>query len=132
MFVGSLAAFWALGFVVYPMISDPSRLADAEFVQLNLANLIGALIYAFIQTSLSEEIFFRGFLGKRLIAKLGFGWGNLIQAAVFGALHAVLMYRMIGAVKAGVIMLYTGTIGWMIGYLNEREAEGSILPGWLL
>lgn|GEM_PF-6247348 len=30
---------------------------------------------------------FRGFLGKRLIARFGFAVGNTIQAVVFGLLH---------------------------------------------
>ncbi|MDE5977036.1 MAG: hypothetical protein K2G70_01020, partial [Turicibacter sp.] len=45
------------------------------------------LIWSIIQTSLSEEIFFRGFLCKRLINKYGFHVGNFIHALLFGCMH---------------------------------------------
>lgn len=43
---------------------------------------------ALFKTPLTEEILFRGFLAKRLISIAGFIKGNLLQSAIFGAIHA--------------------------------------------
>ena len=48
------------------------------------------LIMAILKTSLSEEIFFRGFVAKRLIAITNFQIGNTIQAIIFGLIHSLL------------------------------------------
>lgn len=38
----------------------------------------------------------------------------------------------IGILKAVLIILFTGVIGWIMGYINEKKADGSILPGWMI
>ena len=40
--------------------------------------ILSLLMHSFIRTGLSEEIFFRGFIAKRLIPKIGFLYRNLI------------------------------------------------------
>lgn len=93
------------------------------------------LIIAFIKTSLSEEIFFRGIIAKRLIAWLGLVWGNPVQAAIFGAVHLLLFFVPGGLAfswfLALILFLFTGAMGWVFAYLNERKGNGSIVPGWL-
>src|SRR5688572_4840305 len=88
-------------------------------------------IKALVQTSLSEEILFRGFVAKRLISRLGFTRGNLLQALVFGLVHLLLFIGQEFSlpIAAGVV-LFTGLGGWTSGYLNERVGNGSILPSW--
>ena len=54
-------------------------MATAQFSGQGMAALIPCFIYDFLQTGFSEELFFRGFLTKRLIHKIGFKIGNLIQ-----------------------------------------------------
>ena len=44
----------------------------ARFVGRGLGGVVPVLLFAIVQTSLAEEIFFRGFLGKRVIARWGF------------------------------------------------------------
>jgi len=48
------------------------------------------LIIAWLKTSLAEEIFFRGFIGKRLIDRLGFLRGNGLQSVIFAAVHVAI------------------------------------------
>lgn len=86
---------------------------------------------ALVQTSLSEEILFRGFVAKRLISWIGFTWGNLLQALLFGSVHLLLFIgqEFSYPVAAGVV-LFTGLGGWTSGFLNERVGNGSILPSW--
>lgn len=89
------------------------------------------LIWAVIQTSLSEEIMFRGFLCKRFCAKLGEKTGNVVQAVIFGMVHiSALPDKNIFAI--GIIVLLTGGIGYALGWLSLKKAQGSILYGWAI
>jgi hypothetical protein len=33
--------------------------------------------------------------------------------------------------KEKLVIAFTGTLGWLMGYINEK-ADGSILPSWIL
>ncbi|MEG0353220.1 MAG: CPBP family intramembrane glutamic endopeptidase [Cellulosilyticaceae bacterium] len=94
--------------------------------------LVPVFFFAMIQTGLSEEIFFRGFLSKRLCNKWGFTVGNLIQGFLFGLLHGVLFFVVTTPIKAIIIVLITGFSGWLLGYLTEKGSGGSIIPAWLV
>lgn len=87
------------------------------------------LVWATVQTSLSEEIFFRGFLGKWLGDKLGWQAGTAVQAGIFGLIHVASVWGH-GIVAVALIFLMTGGIGFLLGWLCLRRAEGSILYGW--
>ncbi len=93
------------------------------------------LLYAWVQTSLSEEILFRGFIAKQLVRGFGFVWGNISQAIVFGAIHLVLFAAAadIKLTFASAALLVTPPtfFGWLLGYLKDRQGNGSIVPGWL-
>src|SRR5699024_5168741 len=52
----------------------------SEFTNFGFVSILAAILTAFIRTGLAEEIFFRGFLAKRLIYKYGYQTGNMIQA----------------------------------------------------
>ena len=39
---------------------------------------------------------------------------------------------MTGVVKAVIITVFTAAIAWFIGYINEKKANGSIIPGWII
>lgn len=89
------------------------------------------LIWALVQTALSEEILFRGFLCKRLCSALGQRAGNLIQALPFGAVHIfALPDKRLPAVL--MVVLLTGGIGYALGWLSLKKANGSILYGWAI
>ena len=38
----------------------------------------------------------------------------------------------LGIVKTIVIILFTGIIAFAMGYINEKKANGSILPSWFI
>lgn len=104
------------------------RLRSYGFSGLTVA-LLG--FKALVQTSLSEEILFRGFAAKRLISWLGFTSGNLLQALLFGLVHLLLFIgREFSFPIAAGVVLFSGLGGWTSGYLNERIGNGSILPSW--
>jgi len=120
----------SLQILIIPYIINIEILAAYQFYHLGVKALVPAFIYAFIQTGLSEEIFFRGFLTKRLINKFGFQIGNAFQGLLFGLIHGLMLKpNILGVI---VIILSTGITAWLTGWINEKEANGSILPSWLL
>ena len=90
------------------------------------------LVTALIKTALAEEILFRGFLAKRLISLAGYQWGNILQALIFGGLH-LLIFLAIGSGWFYLIsiLLFSGIGAYLNVYLNEKVANGSIIPGWI-
>lgn len=119
-------------FLIIPYFVDKAIWATAQFSGKGVSALIPALIYAFLQTGLSEELFFRGFLTKRLIHRLGFQLGNGIQGLLFGLLHGILLVSYAGIFGGVIITLITGIAGWLMGWINEKQSEGSIISSWLL
>ena len=95
------------------------------------AAIAALAIKALLQTSLSEELLFRGLIGRTLIRRIGFPAGNAIQAILFGLVHLVLLF-VPGATTGLVVgfVLFATAAGWALGWLNEKRADGSILPGW--
>jgi CAAX protease family protein len=91
------------------------------------------LLIAIVKTSLAEEIFFRGFVAKRLVHVVGFAAGNALQALLFGAVHLLLFRALIGALvfPLAFIFVFSTIGGWIIGFIKERQAGGSIIPGWI-
>ena len=104
----------------------------ARFAGRGLGGLVPVLLFAIVQTSLAEELFFRGFLGKRVIARWGFAPGNAAQAIAFGILHVAMFASFANPIRLLAIGILTGASGWIVGWLNEEGAGGSILPGWTL
>ena len=116
-------------FILY-MIKDVNT-ATSTFTGLKFYGIPAALVYAILKTSLSEEIIFRGFLLKIISRKFGFKIGNAIQGFLFGLMH-VLLFINIGIIRIILIGIFTGSLGWFIGYINEKKGNGSILPGWII
>ena len=106
--------------------------ATSEFKGLGISALLPALIYAIFNTSLPEEIFFRGFLLKRLSNKFGFRIANVIQSIILGLLHGIMFFSLVGVVKAIIIILFTGIVAYAMWYVNEKKSNGSILSSWFI
>lgn len=97
----------------------------------SIQTLCVILIWAILQTSLSEEILFRGFLCKRCCNKFGEKIGNTVQAIIFGMVHtAALPDKNIFAIL--IVVLLTGGIGYVLGWLSSKKVQGSILYGWVI
>lgn len=106
--------------------------ATSEFKGLGAAAVPAIVIYAAFNTAFPEELLFRGFILKRLISMFNFNIANFIQALLFGLLHGVMFFSLVGVMKAILIIIFTATIAWFMGYINEKVAEGSILPSWAI
>lgn len=107
---------------------DSSQTATATFSGKGMGALPAILAYAILGTALPEEIFFRGFLLKRLQGKLGFLGANLVQSLVFGLIHALMFIQITGYLRAMATMAFITLIAYIFGAINEKKAGGSILP----
>lgn len=123
--------FMIISLFVLFLLKD-TETATSEFSGMGIIGLPAALIYAFFNTALPEEILFRGFLLKRLEHKLSFSIANIIQSIIFGIMHGIMFISLVGTGKAVIIILLTGSIAWFMGYINEKKANGSIYTSWLI
>jgi membrane protease YdiL (CAAX protease family) len=125
------AAFLILSVVILIFLKGVET-ATSDFSSLGMSAIPAILIYAIFNTALPEEILFRGFLLKRISNRFGFNAGNAIQALLFGLMHGIMFISSVGVLLAIIVILFTGAIGWFMGYTNEKKADGSILPSWCI
>ncbi len=123
--------FMLLSIFTLYMMKDVET-ATSEFKGLGMSGLLPALVYAIFNTSLPEEIFFRGFLQKRLANKFGFLIANIVQSALFGLIHGIMFFGLTGRLKAVMLIMFTGTVAFAMGYINEKKANSSIIPSWAI
>lgn len=124
-------AFLLLGGLTHYVIRGVETVTS-EFASLGVAAIPAIVIYAAFNTAFPEELFFRGFLLKRLANQFGFSVANFVQAFLFGLLHGVMFFSLVGAVKAILIIAFTGSTAWFMGYINEKSSNGSIIPSWIV
>lgn len=127
----AIVGFWIVGEFSLYILKDIST-ATSEFSGLRFAAVPAIVMYAVFHTSLSEEILFRGFILKRILSKFGFQFGNIIQALLFGLLHGAMFLSKAGYIKAIFLIVFTALIAWSMGYINEKKADGSIIPSWII
>ena len=125
------AAFLILSVVILIFLKGVET-ATSDFSSFGMSAIPAILIYAIFNTALPEEILFRGFLLKRISNRFGFNAGNAIQALLFGLMHGIMFISSVGVLLAIIVILFTGAIGWFMGYTNEKKADGSILPSWCI
>ncbi len=107
--------------------------AGNQFAGKGSGYIPAALAYGFIRTGLSEEILFRGFLGKRLSSRFGLVPGNVIQAVLFGLMHGIPFGLASGNILVAIVFtILPGMAGFYMGWLNEKKCGGSIIPSWLI
>ncbi|ABV10380.1 CAAX amino protease [Streptococcus gordonii] len=117
--------------VLYTTVKD-LKTATSSFAGLGFQALPAVLIYSLFQTSLPEELLFRGFLLKRFSVCLPFGVANTIQATLFGLLHGLMFITEVSWLQTLVIILCTGGIAAYLGFVNEKKSGGSILASWIM
>lgn len=127
------AGYIFLTSIIINTFISSSSMSTNQFYKKGLSALPSILFYSVIQTALSEEILFRGFLGKRLINKFGFIEGNTIQAVCFGLLHGIPFGVVTENVLVTILLtLLPGALGWFEGWINEKYSAGSIVPSWII
>jgi membrane protease YdiL (CAAX protease family) len=130
--VGISMAFISEG-IRQAMFSPNSVTGKLRLMGFSGTSVVILLITALIKTSLSEEILFRGFIAKQLIRKSGFRSGNIIQSLIFGFVHIALFFAITSAGAFALLFIFVFSImaGWVIGFIKEKYAGGSIIPGWI-
>ena len=115
------------------VMTPPSITGKLRLMGLKTDTILILLIIALFKTSLAEEILFRGFIAKQLIKNFNFNVGNLLQAIIFGAIHLILFWALTKTTFLPLIFIFilTTFAGWTIGYIKEKYANGSIVPGWI-
>lgn len=124
-----------IALLIFDTHIDSPASATARFYDLGVSALPSGIIYAMITTGLAEEILFRGFITKRLIKAAGFHLGNIVQALLFSLLHIVLLFaadNTVGLRELALLFVIPFVLGWLKVYINEKQAGGSIIPGWIL
>lgn len=58
--------------------------------------------------------------------------GNIIQGSLFGLMHGVLFISISGLLGLVVIILITSIAGYLLGWINEKYSNGSIISSWLI
>lgn len=127
--VGPLILFQYLGYIIPEMLHD--KTISGQGLSINI--LIIILLKAIIQTALSEEMFFRGLIGKRIANKFGYLAGNIIQALIFGLPHGLPFMIVYKEYVVGIVLIITaGIVGYLQFWLNEKKADGSLVPSIII
>jgi len=115
------------------LLSPKSVTGKLRLIGLGVSSVIILFIIALIKTSLAEEILFRGFIAKQMNNKFGFATGNILQAAIFGMVHLLLFWVLTKSslFPLTFIFVFSSFAGWTIGYIKEKFAYGSMVPGWI-
>lgn len=116
-------------------ISNSSAVSANAFAGIGAVAILPAFIENFIANGVAEEILYRGFLCKRLCSKFGSIQGIIMQAVLFGLMHNAL-YILVG-LNVGIwyhilTFVFTGMGALLLGWLNEKIFNGSIIPSIIL
>src|SRR5690625_1692161 len=103
----SFAILLFSGIILLSVIDDKTMIANAQFASMGMQSILLILIYAIVQTGLSEELLFRGFLLKVFSGWWGFGVGNFIQALLFGLLHGVILFTSLNTFLVISIIIFS-------------------------
>ena len=79
-------------------------------------SLMGLLLFVFIAAPVAEELCFRGLMQNQLCRRFPFWAANLIQGAIFGAIHRI-------PIQVG----YAFALGLFLGWLYQRTGRLSVV-----
>ena len=116
-------------------LENSESVSSNAFAGLGIAAVLPALIENFIANGVAEEVLYRGFLCKGFCVKLGTVRGIILQAILFGLMHNALYLLAgldVGLWYHTLSFIFTGTGALLLGWLNEKIFNGSILPSILL
>lgn len=129
--IGTVVASAAISLLLVPALTG--KTSNSIYTGMGLVALPAMLVGALVQTSLLEECVFRGFLLKRVANRFGFVAGNTVQGAAFGLIHAIpFNFLGVSPLVALVLGVFTGALGALMGWINERMAGGSLVPSYLI
>ena len=124
-----------LGAETMEALAESDSVSSNIYTGLGVAAIIPAFISNFIANGVAEEILFRGFFCKRLCGKFGTVKGIILQAVCFALMHNLLYLAAgipVGVAYHVLMFVFTGTGAFLLGFLNEKIYNGSIIPSILL
>lgn len=110
----SMVAFLLLSILILNLLKDLETTART-FDHFSFENLVDATFHAFINTGLSEEILFRGFLLKRIMNRFSFGIAILIQSCIFGVLHVLFFIQYLTVPQMLLVFVFIASIAYFMG-----------------
>ena len=114
------------------MLNPSSITGKFNQMEFGINSIFILLVMAIFKTAFAEEILFRGFIAKRLISKIGFQKGNILQALLFGIIHMGLFAMTTqNPFFLSMIFIIPAVGAYVSVILNEKLANGSIIPGWI-
>lgn len=116
-------------------LSNHESVAANTYAGIGAFAILPALLENYVANGVAEEILYRGFLCKRLCEKFGSISGMIIQAILFGLMHNLLFLA--AGIQVGIwyhilMFTFTGMGALLLGILNEKIYNGSIIPSILL
>ncbi len=140
-FVVAYCFFYLFDFTIFmddkslEMLQTSDSVSANVYTDLGIIAIIPSLLTTFIANGLCEEILFRGFISKRLCNKFGKTVGVIIQGILFGLMHNVIY--ILGGIDVSlqfhiVVFIFTGMGGLLLGLLDEKIYNGSIIPSAFL
>lgn len=128
-----------LSFVGYLENDTNEKLLQKMSMRTDITAILSLFISNFISNCVAVEIFFRGFLCKRLGSKYGKIKGIVFHAILYGMIQSI--YLLIAGFHPQqdrlllfvLIIIFPEIIinGLLHGFLNEKIFNGSIIPGML-
>lgn len=117
----------SLGVIAMDFEASMSGLAGYEGLPRNLVTFLIVLLLEGVGTALGEELLFRGLIAGVLMERLGLWRGNLVQAALFGLAHLLVLFT---APRYAVFAVFFAfAAGLFMGWLRGRT--DSIVPSWI-
>ncbi|MEM7103738.1 MAG: CPBP family intramembrane glutamic endopeptidase [Bacteroidota bacterium] len=114
------------------LIAPTTVTGEIRSLGFSFSTVIIVIIIAVFKTAFAEELFFRGFLAKRLMKWLGYQAGNILQALIFGAIHVfIFLHLSNNPFILGSILVVSGLGAYLSAHINEKMADGSLVPGWI-
>lgn len=140
-FIIAYCFFYLFDFTIFmdekslEVLQTSASVSANVYTGLGVVAIIPSLLTTFIANGLCEEILFRGFICKRLCNKFGKTAGVIIQGILFGLMHNAIY--MLGGIDVSlqfhiVLFVFTGMGGLLLGVLNEKIYNGSIIPSVFL
>ncbi|NLT12683.1 MAG: CPBP family intramembrane metalloprotease [Clostridiaceae bacterium] len=123
--VGILAAPLATAFNVEGIISEIRSRTNANAYQL-----IVVALYIPIVNAVIEEIFFRGFILRRLKNRLSYNNASLISAVIFSLYHLVFFRNWFHPLLLALALCGLFCVGLVLNWITERC--DSLLPAWTI
>jgi uncharacterized protein len=127
MFLFSMPAFKIL-------VLDPMTVTGKiHLIENKMDKVFLIFIISIFKTALSEEILFRGFIAKRLISKIGYKYGNIVQSLIFAIIHVLIFLLITKSILFLTVSFFVPFVmSYVMCYINEVKNNGSIISSWII